>query len=83
MLKVTDDRLTDINLCNVEIGECFIWKDELYQRVVLPTQMDKGFIEAFAGDELACIHLEAGLLIGIDRLALVEPVDAEVHIIGE
>ena len=83
MVKVIDDRNDCKNLCNIEIGECFIWKAELYQRIVFPSVMDKAFMEATAPDEIACIHIEAGLLVGIDRLALVEPVDVEVCIVGK
>ena len=83
MITVTDDRVTDINLCNVEVGECFIWKGDLYQRIIFPSNMDKAFVEATAPDELACLNIEAGLLVGIDRLAFVEPVNVEVRIVGE
>ena len=83
MVKVIDDRNDCKNLCNIEIGECFIWKEELYQRIVFPSVMDKAFVEATAPDEIPCIHIEVGLLVGIDRSAIVEPVDVEAHIVGE
>ena len=81
MRKIIDDRTSNrVNLCNIPIGDCFIWgNDYACQRLLLPIEM----VHGMEPDTIACVFIRSGEVICIDRLAWVEPIDVEEHIVDK
>mgnify|MGYP007101875485 CR=1 FL=1 len=87
LTKVIDDRETnEKQLYELEPGEFFMMDDLLMRRADISDNNITIYTRNKSGDMdtelIHCIVQTTGELTGINRLAWVEPVKAEIHVVG-